>query len=135
MGILWKYFYSLAPIFGVSTKCIDPWVLNSWFPTLQATINGKIVFRWIFIFMVYVDHEISKNQNLTINNDVTVNIVIMRKTDKNQVKKVIRFNVYTLNLYTTERKYQMVFFVLLNNCLLIKIINVHKTSELYSTFL
>jgi hypothetical protein len=59
----------------------------------------------------------------------------MRKTDKNQVKKVIRFNVYTLNLYTTERKYQMVFFVLLNNCLLIKIINVHKTSELYSTFL
>jgi len=26
--------------------------LNSWFQTLQATINGKIVFHWIFIFMV-----------------------------------------------------------------------------------
>jgi len=26
--ILWKYFYSLAPIFVVSIKCIDPWVLK-----------------------------------------------------------------------------------------------------------
>jgi len=26
--------------------------LNSWFQTLQLTINGKIVFRWIFIFVV-----------------------------------------------------------------------------------
>jgi len=28
LPILWKYFYSLAPIFMVSTKCIDPWVLE-----------------------------------------------------------------------------------------------------------
>jgi len=26
--------------------------LNSWFQTLQATINGKIVFRWILILVV-----------------------------------------------------------------------------------
>ena len=26
--ILWKCFYSLVPIFVVSTKCIDPWVLE-----------------------------------------------------------------------------------------------------------
>ena len=26
--------------------------LNSWFQTLQATVNGKIVLRWIFIFVV-----------------------------------------------------------------------------------
>jgi len=50
--ILWKYFYSLARIFMVSTKCIDPWVLELWFHTLQTTINGKIVFRWIFILVV-----------------------------------------------------------------------------------
>jgi hypothetical protein len=25
---MWKYFYSLAPIFVVSTKYIDPWVLE-----------------------------------------------------------------------------------------------------------
>jgi hypothetical protein len=35
--------------------------LNSWFQTLQATINWKIVFRWIFIFVVEMAHEISKN--------------------------------------------------------------------------
>ena len=32
------------------------WFLNSWFQTLQATIYGKIVFRWIFIFVVQVDN-------------------------------------------------------------------------------
>jgi hypothetical protein len=26
--------------------------LNSWFQTLQATINEKVVFRWILIFVV-----------------------------------------------------------------------------------
>jgi hypothetical protein len=26
--------------------------LNSWFQTIHATINGKIVFRWIFIFVI-----------------------------------------------------------------------------------
>jgi len=52
LTILLKYFYSLAPIFVVSTKCIDPYVLNSWFQTLQTTINGKIIFRWILIFVV-----------------------------------------------------------------------------------
>ena len=26
--ILWKYFHSLAPIFVVSLKCIDPWILE-----------------------------------------------------------------------------------------------------------
>ena len=35
--------------------------LNSWFQTLQATINEEIVIYWIFIFMVLVDHEISEN--------------------------------------------------------------------------
>jgi len=39
--VLWKYCYSLTPIF-----------LNLWFQTLLATINGKIEFRWIFIFVV-----------------------------------------------------------------------------------
>ena len=28
LELLWKYFYSLASIFVVSTKCIDPWVLE-----------------------------------------------------------------------------------------------------------
>jgi len=28
VDILGKYFYSLAHIFVVSTKCIDPWVLE-----------------------------------------------------------------------------------------------------------
>ena len=51
LRLLRKYFYSLAPIFVVSTKCIDQWFLNSWFQTQQATSNGKIVFRWIFIFI------------------------------------------------------------------------------------
>jgi len=46
--------------------------LNSWFQTLQARINGKIAFHWIFIFVVLVDHEISENSNPTINNDFTV---------------------------------------------------------------
>jgi len=36
----------------VSTKCIDPLVLESWFQILHATINGKIVFLWILIFVV-----------------------------------------------------------------------------------
>ena len=25
--------------------------LNSWFQTLHATINGKVVFRWILVFV------------------------------------------------------------------------------------
>ena len=33
--------------------------LNSWFQTLQAKIDGQIVLRRIFIFVVYVNHEIS----------------------------------------------------------------------------
>ena len=28
IDILWKYFYSLSPIFVLSTKCIDPWILE-----------------------------------------------------------------------------------------------------------
>jgi hypothetical protein len=43
--------------------------LNSWFQTLQKTVNGKIVFCWILIFMVKVNHEINQNYNPTINND------------------------------------------------------------------
>jgi len=27
-------------------------LLNSWFQSLHATIYGKIVFRWILVFMV-----------------------------------------------------------------------------------
>jgi len=37
--ILWKYFYSLAPIFVVFTKCIDPWVLE--FIVSNTTGNNK----------------------------------------------------------------------------------------------
>jgi hypothetical protein len=36
---LWKYFYSLAPIFVVSTKCIDPWVLS--FVVSNITDNNE----------------------------------------------------------------------------------------------
>jgi hypothetical protein len=42
-------------------NALIPGLLNSWFQTLQATINWKIVFRWIFIFVVEMAHEISKN--------------------------------------------------------------------------
>jgi len=35
--------------------------LNSWFQASQATTNGKIVFRWIFMFVVLVYHEIREN--------------------------------------------------------------------------
>jgi hypothetical protein len=45
--------------------------LNSWFQTLPAALNGKIVFRWIFIFVV----QISENWNTTINNYVTVSYI------------------------------------------------------------
>jgi hypothetical protein len=48
-------------IFVVSTKCIDPWVLDFMVSTIHATINGEIVFRWILIFVVYVNHEIHEN--------------------------------------------------------------------------
>jgi hypothetical protein len=34
---------------------------NSWFQTLQATIDEEIVFRWILIFVVLVKHEIHEN--------------------------------------------------------------------------
>ena len=34
-SLLWKYFYSLSPIF------------NSWFQRPEATPIGKIIFRWI----------------------------------------------------------------------------------------
>jgi hypothetical protein len=37
--ILWKLFYSLAPIFAVSTKCIDPQVLD--FVFSNTTGNSK----------------------------------------------------------------------------------------------
>ena len=37
--ILCKYFYSLAPIFVVSTKCIDPWDLE--FVVLNTTGNNQ----------------------------------------------------------------------------------------------
>jgi hypothetical protein len=37
--ILWKCFYSLAPIFVVSTKCIDPWVLE--FMVSNTTGNNQ----------------------------------------------------------------------------------------------
>jgi hypothetical protein len=46
-----KSFYSFTPNFVVSTKCIDPWVIEFVVSkTLQATINGKIVFGGIFYF-------------------------------------------------------------------------------------
>jgi len=32
--------------------------LISWFQTVQATVNKKIVFRWILMFVVKVNHEI-----------------------------------------------------------------------------
>ena len=47
-----KDFYSLTPIFVVSTKCIYPWVLEFVVANITATINEKIVLRWIFIFVV-----------------------------------------------------------------------------------
>ena len=37
--ILSKYFYSLTPIFMVSTKCIDPWVLE--FMASNTTGNNQ----------------------------------------------------------------------------------------------
>jgi hypothetical protein len=40
-----KLFYPLAPIVLVSTNAMIHGFLNSWFQTLQATINGGIVFR------------------------------------------------------------------------------------------
>jgi hypothetical protein len=36
----------------VSKECSDSWVLEFVFQTLQATGDGKIVFRWILIFVV-----------------------------------------------------------------------------------
>ena len=33
-------------------NALIPGFLNSWFQTIQATINGNIVFRWIYIFVV-----------------------------------------------------------------------------------
>jgi len=39
--LLFSWFLQIALIHGF---------LNSWFQILQATVNGKIVFRWIFIF-------------------------------------------------------------------------------------
>jgi hypothetical protein len=46
-----KSFYSFTPNFVVSTKCIDPWVIEFVVSkTLKAIINGKIVFRVIFYF-------------------------------------------------------------------------------------
>jgi phosphoglycerol transferase MdoB-like AlkP superfamily enzyme len=44
--LLWKYFYSLVPIFVVSTKCSD--AMGSWirgFKQYRPTIYWKIVFR------------------------------------------------------------------------------------------
>jgi len=37
--ILWKYFYSLASIFVVSTKYIDPWLLE--FVVSNITDNNQ----------------------------------------------------------------------------------------------
>jgi hypothetical protein len=45
----WKYFYSLAPIFLVSTKCIDPWVLELVVSNITGKSMGKLYFVW-FLF-------------------------------------------------------------------------------------
>jgi len=45
-------FYSLAPFSWFLQNALIHGILNSWFQTLQATINGTIEFRWIFIFVV-----------------------------------------------------------------------------------
>jgi len=37
--LLWKYFYSLLPVFVVSTKCIGPWVLE--FVVSNTTGNNQ----------------------------------------------------------------------------------------------
>ena len=46
-SLLWKYFYSLAQYLWFLQKQWPLRFLNSGFQTLQATISGKIVFRWI----------------------------------------------------------------------------------------
>ena len=56
LWLLWKYFYSLAPIF-MASGVLEFAVSNS---------NGnsqweKHIFRWIFILVVEVDHEINEN--------------------------------------------------------------------------
>ena len=48
--MLWKYLYSLAHIFVVLRNALILRFLNSWFQTLQTTINRKFVFRWNFYF-------------------------------------------------------------------------------------
>jgi hypothetical protein len=54
--ILWKYFYSLAPIFVVSTKCIDPWVLEF----MVLNITGNNPWEWTIFFSRYWNNNICK---------------------------------------------------------------------------
>jgi cellulose synthase/poly-beta-1,6-N-acetylglucosamine synthase-like glycosyltransferase len=59
VDILGKYFYSLAHIVVVSTKCIDPWVLefvvsikciDPW--VLELVVSTKCIDPWVLEFVV-----------------------------------------------------------------------------------
>jgi hypothetical protein len=64
----------MAPIFVVSTKCIDPCFLE--FVVSNNTGNNQLVngisLDFHFRGLIKVDNEISEKENLTINNDLTV---------------------------------------------------------------
>ena len=53
------YFYSLAPIFVVSTKYIDPWVLEFMVSTIRAKIRTSTINN-INDFTVSVNTELFK---------------------------------------------------------------------------
>ena len=53
----------------ISTKYSDSLVLEFVVSSTIGKVNGKIVFRWILISTFYVNHEIHKDKNPTINND------------------------------------------------------------------
>jgi hypothetical protein len=65
--MLWKYLYSLAHIFVVLRNALILRLLNSWFQTLQTTINRKFVFRWIFYFRgLRENHKSAKIRTLQL---------------------------------------------------------------------
>jgi hypothetical protein len=44
--ILWKYFYSLTPIFVLSTKCINPWVLEFMVSNTKGNSQWENCISW-----------------------------------------------------------------------------------------